>query len=132
MSTLRLREGDQPLPTVGQENVGEAVLADLDSTGYPLSVREAMRADLTARIALGIERYGQPLQTFNGRDAWKDAHDESLDLLHYLKQARLEATARQDWETDRLARFLYLRTLDLVCELTQFRLAQATAVEVAA
>lgn len=73
----RTREGDQPLPTEGQQNVSDAVKADLD-----------------ARIALGIQRYGRPLQTFNGRDALKDAYEEALDLVHYLKQAIMERDAR--------------------------------------
>lgn len=75
---LREREGDQPLPTTAtnSENVSEAVKRDLD-----------------ARIALGIQRYGKPLQTFNGRDALRDAYEEALDLVHYLKQAIMERDA---------------------------------------
>lgn len=73
---MRQREGDQPLPTEGRQNVSEAVKADLD-----------------ARIALGIQRYGRPLQTFNNRDALRDAYEEALDLVHYLKQAILERDA---------------------------------------
>ena len=75
---LRYREGDQPLPIIGQENVSEAVKRDLDE-----------------RIALGIRRYGKPLQTFNGRDALLDAYQEGLDLVHYLKQAIMERDARK-------------------------------------
>lgn len=77
VTVTRTREGDQPLPTEGQQNVSDAVKADLD-----------------ARIALGIQRYGRPLQTFNGRDALKDAYEEALDLVHYLKQAIMERDAR--------------------------------------
>lgn len=73
---LRQRDGDQPLPTIGRRNVSEAVKADLDE-----------------RIALGIQRYGRPLETFNGRDALLDAYQEALDLVHYLKQALLEREA---------------------------------------
>lgn len=72
------REGDQPLPIAGQQNVSEAVKRDLDE-----------------RIALGIKRYGKPLQTFNGRDALLDAYQEALDLVHYLKQAIMERDARR-------------------------------------
>ncbi len=73
---LRQRDGDQQLPTPGRENVSEAVKADLD-----------------ARIALGIQLYGTPLQTFNGRDALRDAYEEAQDLVHYLKQALMERDA---------------------------------------
>lgn len=70
---MRLREGDQPLPQPGQQDVFPAVIADLE-----------------ARLALGMKRYGQPLQTHNGRDALRDAYEEALDLCVYLKQAILE------------------------------------------
>lgn len=73
---LRYREGDQQLPADGKQNVSEAVKTDLDK-----------------RIALGIQRYGKPLQTFNGRDALQDAYEEALDLVHYLKQAIMERDA---------------------------------------
>lgn len=73
---LRERPGDQALPTPGQQDVTEAVIADLQ-----------------ARTALGIERYGTPLQTFNGRDALRDAYEEVLDAAKYLKQALMERDA---------------------------------------
>lgn len=84
MNQLRQRDGDQPLPTVGQQNVSDAVKADLDK-----------------RIELGIQRYGRPLQTFNGRDALQDAYEEALDLVHYLKQAILERDAIKPSEAGR-------------------------------
>lgn len=77
------RVGDQPLPTQGQENVSQAVIRDLD-----------------ARIVLGIQRYGRPLETFNGRDALRDAYEEALDLVHYLKQAMMERDALKRADSD--------------------------------
>lgn len=44
-------------------------------------------ADMEARRLVGIERYGTPLQPFNGRDALIDAYQEALDLVAYLRQA---------------------------------------------
>lgn len=44
-------------------------------------------ADMEARRRLGIERYGKPVQTGNGRDALLDAYHEALDLVVYLRQA---------------------------------------------
>ncbi len=44
-------------------------------------------ADMQARDAVGRERYGTPLQPFNGRDALMDAYEEALDLCAYLRQA---------------------------------------------
>jgi hypothetical protein len=38
----------------------------------------------------GIEKYGRPLTTFNSRDAFSDAMQETVDLLMYLNQLRME------------------------------------------
>ncbi len=73
---LRQRDGDQALPVAGRERVTDALIEDL-----------------RARTALGIQRYGRPLETFNGRDALKDALEECLDLAQYLKQALMERDA---------------------------------------
>lgn len=45
---------------------------------------------LDARKALGIERYGVPLQAHNGRDALVDAFEEAVDLCVYLGQVLIE------------------------------------------
>lgn len=44
-------------------------------------------ADMVERKRIGTERYGTPLQPFNGRDALVDAYQEALDLVMYLRQA---------------------------------------------
>lgn len=75
---LRQRDGDQSLPTEGRENVQDRLIE---------MVQE--------RRELGIQRYGRPLQTFNGRDALKDATEEALDLAVYLVQVAMEQNARQ-------------------------------------
>lgn len=51
-------------------------------------------ADMQARDQLGRERYGVPLQPNNGRDALRDAYEESLDLVAYLRQAIHERDGR--------------------------------------
>lgn len=71
---LRLREGDQPLP-VGND--------------LPV-VHELVIEDLRARLALGVRRYGQPLQPFNGRSALRDLYEEILDAAVYTRQAIYE------------------------------------------
>ncbi|MFE6000363.1 hypothetical protein ACFQ6C_26440 [Streptomyces sp. NPDC056454] len=76
--TLRERPGDQPLPTAGQESVQDALIKRIEE-----------------RRELGIQRYGTPLQTFNGRNAVRDALEEALDLATYLMQVEMEQTARQ-------------------------------------
>ena len=72
---LKTREGDQPLPTVHE---GEPYVADL------------VIQDIEERKQVGIQRYGTPLQAFNGRDVTLDAYEEALDLATYLRQLRLE------------------------------------------
>lgn len=47
-------------------------------------------ADPTPNAVLGVTRYGTPLQPHNGRDALRDAYEEALDLVHYLRQAIYE------------------------------------------
>lgn len=39
---------------------------------------------LKARLVVGLNRYGQPLQPGNGRDSLLDAIEENADLLVYL------------------------------------------------
>ena len=51
------------------------------------AVWDLVIADMKARDQLGRERYGTPLQPFNGRDALVDAYQEALDLAVYLRQA---------------------------------------------
>ncbi len=53
-------------------------------------------ADMVARDALGRQRYGTPLQAFNGRDALQDAYEEALDLAVYLRQAIEERKDQKD------------------------------------
>lgn len=69
------RQGDtQPLPV---------------ASGSPIMHR-LVQDDLEGRLKVGIERYGQPLQGHNGRDALRDAYEEALDLTVYLRQALYE------------------------------------------
>jgi len=42
--------------------------------------------DMKKRNRVGTEKYGTPLQAFNGRDALVDAYQEALDLVVYLRQ----------------------------------------------
>jgi hypothetical protein len=47
---------------------------------------ETVINDMKERRQVGIERYGTPLQAFNGRKALVDAYQEVLDLAVYLRQ----------------------------------------------
>jgi len=71
---------EQPMPT---------------PNGRP-SVQGMVIDDLETRLRVGIQRYGTPLQAFNGRDALRDAYEEALDLACYLRQAIAERDAEVD------------------------------------
>lgn len=73
-SPLRQREGDQPLPESNENPV----------------IQELVMDDLNDRLELGISRYGTGLQAHNGRDMLKDAYDEAMDLVVYLRGALYE------------------------------------------
>lgn len=47
-------------------------------------------SDLKARKQFGVDKYGTPLMSNNGRNALLDAYQEALDLCCYLKQALIE------------------------------------------
>ncbi|MFI0967011.1 hypothetical protein ACH4S8_37355 [Streptomyces sp. NPDC021080] len=74
--SLRQRPGDQPLPTGGEENVQDALIAHIEK-----------------RMAIGLQRYGQPVKTFNGRNAPQDLLEELLDGATYAMQVLLEMQA---------------------------------------
>jgi hypothetical protein len=59
------------------------------------AVWDLVIADMRERDQLGRERYGTPLQAFNGRRPLVDAYQELLDLVVYLRQ-ELEERARPD------------------------------------
>jgi len=58
------------------------------SKGPP--VWDLVQFDMLARDKMGASKYGVRLQPFNGRDALRDAYEESLDLCVYLRQAIFE------------------------------------------
>ena len=46
--------------------------------------------DIAARKRFGVEKYGEPLRAFNGRDGMTDAYQEAIDLVLYLKKVIVE------------------------------------------
>lgn len=70
---LKQRPEDQALPNPGRDDVQARLI-------------EAIQA----RREIGIQRYGSPLMTHNGRDAIQDAWEEAVDLAAYLTQMRME------------------------------------------
>lgn len=85
---MKLRPGDQPLPTVNEEP----------------DIQSQVIADIAARREVGISRYGTALQPFNGRDSLRDAYEEALDLCMYLKQCMVERDRPAKRNQERVAR----------------------------
>ena len=54
------------------------------------AVWDLVLKDMAERDAIGEQKYGTRLQPHNGRDALKDAYQEALDLIVYLRQAIYE------------------------------------------
>lgn len=77
------RGGDQPLPREGEGDVVRSLAGRL----------RALADKLESRRELGIQRYGKPLQLFNGRDPFRDHEEELLDSHNYAEQVRLEYLA---------------------------------------
>jgi hypothetical protein len=51
------------------------------------SVQDLVREDIDQRKLHGMRTYGTLLYRNNGRDALRDAYEEALDLVFYLRQA---------------------------------------------
>ena len=51
------------------------------------SVQDMVREDFDERERVGVERYGTPLQAYNGRNPLIDAYQGAMDLTVYLRQA---------------------------------------------
>jgi metallophosphoesterase superfamily enzyme len=54
------------------------------------AVGDLVIADIHARMAVELERYGVKLQPHNGRDALRDAYEEAVDLAKYSRQLLYE------------------------------------------
>lgn len=76
----------EPPPTGDGEDVTLALIEELAETGgHGKLVR-----DLIERRQFGIDKYGTPLRTHNGRRHMHDAYQEVLDLVVYLKASCME------------------------------------------
>jgi hypothetical protein len=58
------------------------------------AVWDLVLADMQARDALGLKRYGTRLQPHNGRDALRDHYEELLDGAAYIRQVLYERDGR--------------------------------------
>lgn len=58
------------------------------------AVWDLVRDDIADRDRSGFDKYGTRLQPNNGRNALRDAYQEALDLVVYLRQAIYEQENR--------------------------------------
>lgn len=61
------------------------------------SVWDAVIEDMRARNQFGVEKYGGPLEPYDGRDTLKDAYQEACDLTVYLKAQLMEGDRHANW-----------------------------------
>jgi hypothetical protein len=116
------RPGDQAMPVPNDgPSMHDLVCEDLASyeAGTP-GVSGLLRA-LAERKELGLKRYGTVLQAHNGRDALRDASDESVDLLVYLRQAIAETGDGSDPRRLRRLRLAYGSALQAAADLHRVR-----------
>jgi hypothetical protein len=64
------------------------------------AVWDLVMADIQECDAIGEKKYGVRLQPFNGRDVLKDAYQEALDLVVYLRQAIYERDNNPEVQED--------------------------------
>ena len=58
------------------------------------------------RTAIGVEKYGEPLRTFNGRDAVRDFTEELVDALQYQEQDRQQLIAENQELKERISKMM--------------------------
>ena len=67
----------EPMPEPGRQDVSD-------------SLKSRFNDFIDERTSLGVEKYGTPLQTHNGRDVQTDMIQELLDFTQYQEQSRME------------------------------------------
>ena len=95
-----------PIPRTSS-SIHDLVLLDLNATEHLLA------EEIKARKDIGLERYGTPLQAFNGRDCETDAIEEIVDSICYLKQGIFEGKPYLE--------YLYRRAITLAVDAINLR-----------
>ena len=72
--------------------------ATLDGNAEAAARFASIIADMEARDRIGRERYGTPLQPFNGRDARRDMYEGLLDASAYAMQDLMESASGATWD----------------------------------
>lgn len=90
----------------GDSCVRESVWSKLHpvTTVIGSDITDRVITDLQNRRQFGVEKYGQPLMPFNGRDPIQDWYEEMLDGILYAKQFLTEnreipTLSKEEWGT---------------------------------
>lgn len=93
-----------PPPVLNEEPAcWDLVIAALN-TAKPDPVDEQLRADIAARDAFGLAKYGTRLKTNDGRNPLVDAYQEVLDLVVYLAKDSAEVEQKHGkWSEEHIS-----------------------------
>lgn len=85
----------QPAPVPGKERVFASAIEGLKEYVDYAAPQLDFALDITVqglhqRVDAGFQKYGTYLETFNGRNAVKDAWEEAADAIFYIEQAMRE------------------------------------------
>lgn len=69
------------------QEIWPLVVEDVSRELSDMATADAMIADMRERDKAGRARFGKPLCAHNGRNAFKDAYQQALCLVAYLRQA---------------------------------------------
>lgn len=75
----------KPLEVEGAVSSHDLVIEDIKAAVLSYPGCDELVADMQERKEFGLRKYGTVLHPDNGRDHTKDAYDEVLDLLVYLR-----------------------------------------------
>ena len=93
-----LAERESVLDEIVAERLARKALPGVDvqprATSGDIEVWPLVLADIEARMKFGLEKYGVPLRTNDGRDSLVDAYQECLDQCVYLRKEIEERKAR--------------------------------------
>jgi hypothetical protein len=53
--------------------------------GFLMTITDLVQVDIQERHNVGMERYGKPLTPDDGRDMLREAYEEALDMVFYLR-----------------------------------------------
>lgn len=87
----------EPVSSTGhvEQSAHELVIQDLHAMSLAAGLLSASAAWMTARMMIGLQRYGKPLLPDDDRDGMRDAIEEAADLVAYLKNLRRQGRSSE-------------------------------------